>query len=129
MLEQHMKKLCKEWQIPEERLATQVSGCYSIPLGEGLTILASKTPSGGYMLKSTVAPYPTTRGETFATDAMLANLFGQGTQGATLGLSLDGNALTLSQNVEYEVDFKEFTEILEDFITSIDVWREEALKK
>ena len=85
MLEQLMKKLCDEWGVPEGKLATQMPGCYSIPLDEGLSVLVSKTASGGYMLKSAVAPYPATKGEAFATDAMLANLFGQGTQGQPWG--------------------------------------------
>jgi hypothetical protein len=129
MLEQYMKKLCEEWQIPENKLATQVPGCYAIPMDVGLKIMATRTQSGGYMLKCSLASYPSTNGEAFATNAMLANLFGQGTQGATLGLTMDGKTVTLTRSIDYQVDYKEFREILEDFITSMDFWRAEATKK
>lgn len=128
MLQELMKKLCEEWELPESGLAAQEPGCYVIPLENDIKIVVSPTPKG-YMMKCSLAPYPTAKGEAFATDTMLANLFGQGTQGAILGLTADGNTLTLTQVVEHGVDAKEFRETLEDFITSIDVWRDEALKK
>ena len=56
------------------------------------------------------------------------NLFGIGTRGAVLGASIDGNLLTLSKEVEYTPDYKEFKDLVEDFINMVDYWREEALK-
>lgn len=58
---------------------------------------------------------------------MLGNLFGQGTHKAVLGLTEDGNMLTLFKVVEYNIDYKQFRDALEDFINSVDFWREEAL--
>lgn len=107
-------------------LATEVPGTYALPLDEGLTILISEIPNG-LILKCSVAPYPKVREEIFSTQAMLGNLFGQGTRGATLGLTNDGNTLTLTQIIDYNIDYKEFKDLLEDFINSVDFWRDEAL--
>lgn len=66
--------------------------------------------------------------ETFFSDTLLANLFGQGTGGAILGLTPDGKSLTLSLTIEYNVEYKDFRDLLEDFLNAADVWRTEALK-
>ena len=44
-----------------------------------------------------------------------AILFGQGTKGAVLGLSEDGSQLTLTQDIDYNAEYKEFRDTLEDF--------------
>lgn len=126
MLEQMIEKLAKEFELDGKSLASEVPGAYALPLEEGLTIMISEI-SNGFQLKCSVAPYPKAREEEFLTQAMLANLFGQGTMGAALGLTMDGNTLTLTLPVDYPVDYKEFREIVEDFINSVDFWHEEAL--
>lgn len=78
-------------------------------------------------LTCTVAPCPKQGIDAFYSQMMLANLFGQGTEGAVLGLSDDGNHLTLTREIEYNVDYEQFKEVLEDFMNAIDFWRTEAL--
>ncbi len=126
MIEQLIKKLSKDLEVPEAGLATEVPGCYSIPIAEGIAVALSPVV-GGIQMKCSVAPFPASGGESFATDAMLANLFGQGTQGAILGLSLDGKTVMLSRVVDDGIGYKEFREIFDDFIVAIDYWRDEAL--
>lgn len=125
MLDKFIQKLVEDLELPSS-LATEVPGSYSFPLDEGLSILISEIPNG-FCLKCSVAPFPKVKEEIFATQAMLGNLFGQGTRGAVLGLSTDGNMLTLTEAVGYSIDYKEFREILEDFINAVDFWHEEAL--
>lgn len=108
-------------------LTTEVPGVYSFPLDQGLSVIISEIPRG-FSLKCSVCPLPLqTNEEYILTQAMLANLFGQGTRGSILGLSPEGSILTLTQVIDYTVDYKEFRDILEDFINSVDFWREEAL--
>jgi hypothetical protein len=57
---------------------------------------------------------------------MTGNLFGKETLGATLGLTSDGQLMTLSRVVNNRVDYPEFKAILEDFYHVINCWREQA---
>lgn len=127
MLDTFITKLVKDLELGENSLNTGVPGIYALPLEDGLAINLTEI-SNGLMLKCLIAPYPTSHEELFSTQALLGNLFGQGTKGAILGLSHDGKTLTLTQIIEYHIEYKEFKDILEDFINTIDFWREEALK-
>lgn len=125
MLERYVPKLAQELELEENALNAGVPGSYVIPLEEGLSVSITDIPQG-FIIKSSVAAFPTNKQEAFATDAMLANLFGQGTCGSVLGLLPEGNTLTLTRVVDYPIDYKEFKGIIEDFINMVDFWREEA---
>jgi len=124
MLDPFIQQLTKELEI-EGSLATQMPGVFRFPLEEDLTILITDAPPG-FILSCVVAKAPKVKEEEFYTRCLLGNLFGQGTKGAVLGLSEDGENLTLNQTVAYHADFREFRDILEDFINSVDYWRAEA---
>lgn len=126
MLQNFIPKLIQEMELGNISLASEVPGTYSLPLEEGLSVNMTEIPNG-YILKSAVAPYPKAKEELFLTQAMLANLFGQGTKGAILGLNLEGTLLTLTLVVDYPTEYKEFRESLEDFLNTMDFWREEAV--
>jgi hypothetical protein len=119
-----MTRLVQDLEL-EGTLASEVPGTYAFPLEEGGSILISEIPHG-FIFKCEVAPYPKTKEEVFSTQAMLGNLFGQGTKGAILGLTLDGATLTLTQVIDYDVEYKEFRDALEDYINSVDLWRDEV---
>lgn len=120
-----MEQLVKDLELGTP-LTTEVPGVYSFPLDLGLSVIISEIPRG-FSLKCSICPLPQTNDEQILTQAMLANLFGQGTRGSILGLSSEGSILTLTQVIDYTVDYKEFRDILEDFINSVDFWREETL--
>ncbi|MGK5594186.1 MAG: type III secretion system chaperone [Parachlamydiaceae bacterium] len=125
-LNTYLQEFLQELEL-REPFPQESPGVYTIPLGEGLSITLSSHPQGFY-LHSTIGPAPEQQEEAFFTRALLANLFGQGTKGAVLSLSEEGRMLTLSRSIDYDISYKEFKEILEDFINVIDFWREEALK-
>lgn len=127
MLNTLIKELEKEWEL-ETPLPQDMPGVYSIPLEDGLSLSISSIGQGAIFLNSTVALIPKGREEHLYTQALLANLMGQGTKGALLGLNDTGTLLTLSRTIDYDVSFKEFRDIVEDFINTIDFWREEAPK-
>lgn len=124
MLENHISQLVKEMEL-EGPLTTQVPGVFALPLEEHLTILMTDQPPG-FILSCHVAPMPKQPTEEFLTRLMLANLFGQGTKGAILGINEEGSLLTLTQKIDYNAEYKEFRDILEDFTNSVDLWCEEA---
>lgn len=126
MLERLMDSLVKDLEL-EASLATEVPGTYAFPLDQGLTVMISEIPRG-FSLKCLVGPCPTLKEDQFLKQAMLANLFGQGTHGSVLGLTPEGNIITLTQVVDYTIDYKDFRDILEDFINIVDFWYDESRK-
>lgn len=126
MLQNFIPRLIHEMELGETTLSSGVPGIYTLPLEDGITINMTDIPNG-YIFKCNVGPFPKTKEELFVVQAMLGNLFGQGTKGAVLGLNPDGTILTLTLVVDYPVEYKEFRESLEDFINTMDFWREEAL--
>lgn len=120
-----MQEFMKDLEL-DEPLPQEVPGVYSLPLEEGLTVVIASMPHG-FSISAALAPAPKDKEEAFFTSALLGNLFGQGTRGAVLGLSEDGRMLTLSRVIDYDINYKEFKDLIEDFINSVDFWREEAL--
>ena len=125
MLQSFIPRLVNDLELGNVNLSSDVPGIYSLPLEDGLFINMTDIPEG-FILKCNVAPYPKVKEELFVTQAMLANLFGQGTKGAILGLNSDGTILTLTMIIDYPVDYKDFRNSLEDFINVMDFWREES---
>lgn len=123
MLEPFMQSIAQELELPE--LSPTGKGEYTIPFEDYAIIIAPI--QDGFSLFCNVILFPKENREKFLMHAMHANLFGQGTNGAVVGLSEDGNLLTLSKVVDYNVDYKEFRDTLEDFLNAIDYWREETL--
>ena len=125
MLDKFIPQLIVDLELGSTTLASGVPGSYTIPLEQDLSIILSTMPQG-FEMKSTVASVPAGREEQFFTRAMLGNLFGQGTKDGVLGLTPDGNKLTLTLIVDFPVSYKDFRDMLEDFINVIDLWRDEA---
>lgn len=125
MLDDCMEKLKKEMELTQS-LNTDVPGTYSLPLDEGLSIGITSMGSGCVFTCNIIA-CPKQGEEEFYTLALLGDLFGQGTGGATLGLNEDGSLLTLSRGIDYNIEYKDFKDVLEEFINSVDFWRQEVL--
>lgn len=99
---------------------------YTLYLHENLQVQIVETPDG-LSLYTKLAPIPKMKEDSFLGKLMYANLFGQATNGAVIGLSENGNYLTLTKLIDYNVDYQEFKEILEDFLNAAFFWREETL--
>lgn len=125
MLDKFIKSLSKELELEENLLATEVPGVYALPLEGDLTITMTDKPPG-FALSCVLDSAKKQNEEDFFTRLMLGNLFGQGTKGAILGLNDDASLLTLTQTVDYNIEYKEFRDIVEDFINSADYWRAES---
>ncbi len=125
MLKKMMELFAKELGI-EEGLGTEIPGVYLIPIDEGLNVFVTELP-GGFSMKCSVVDCPKMDVGSYYTYIMGANLLGKETHGNVLGLNEDGEVLTLSRHVDYEVNYKEFSYLLEDFFNQVEFWREETL--
>lgn len=124
MIERMMSQLSKDLELPRE-LEPKSTGVYILPLEEDLQIHIDGK-DGILQLSATLAECPRQNQEHFFGKMLNANLFGQGTYGSTLGLDEDGKFITLQRTVDYPVEYKEFKDIIEDFINALDLWREEV---
>jgi hypothetical protein len=124
MITEFIEELSKEL---EGRIPKDDSGNYKLPLEEGVNIMMTSLPKG-FSFFCSFAQTPKTNRDALLTSMLHGNLFGQGTRGAVLAISEDGNRLILSKIVDHATDYKEFKETLEDFINMVDYWRSEALK-
>ncbi|MCE2982760.1 MAG: type III secretion system chaperone [Parachlamydia sp.] len=115
--ELHMKDLIEN---PEPRH-------FILPFEDNIKVELKETDFS-YLFKGTIGPYPEKNGPAFTQKAMESNLYGRGTRGASVGLSPDGKSLLLSLEIDSSVNYKEFQEKLEDFVSVLDYWRTEAAK-
>jgi len=124
MLDNFMKEIAKELEL-ENPLTSEVPGVYVFSLDD-IKIYIS-TISQGIYFECTLSPNESSQQETLYANLLLANLFGEGTHGAALGLTEDGKAVRLSQLLDVNTNYKSFKEALEDFVNIVDFWSAEIL--
>lgn len=120
MLDKFMQQLAKELAI-EGNFSTDVIGTYLFPVDEETSIAIKEIPRG-FSMSCILPESPITNEEEAYTHALHANLYSQGTKGSILGLDSEGKRLTLSRSIDYNIDYKEFKDLLEDFLNSVDLW-------
>lgn len=123
---EYLNELCEDLEI-DPRLQKSESGFYLLPLTDSVTIQVKQLNPGAFFF-SPICPLPEVKQEDLFIYLMKANLFGQGTLGATIGLSEDYSLLTLSKAMAYDVNYKSFRESLEDFANILEYWRVEVQK-
>lgn len=126
MLEKLINQFGQEFAM-EDIITSSEEQHYQLPFENGVEIEAIELEKS-YLFKGIIAPKPEQNSESFLLKVMEANLFGMGTRGSVIGLNEDGKQLTLSHELDYNSSYKDFKEKLEDFISVIDFWRNEALK-
>jgi len=123
MLEQYLKQLLLDLEL-EPTVEKSRENFYSLKLPQISEIQLKKLDPGFYF-KTTVGPTPEKRKEDFLGLLLRANYLGQGTRGASLGMSLDEKFLTLSASLSYEMNYKHFKESIEDFVNTTYYWQDE----
>ena len=126
MIDYLMQQLSKELAIAPP-LKPQTPGNYILSL-DTLSITIAAIPYEGVIVSANLGPYPQEYEEKIFQDLLRANLFGESTHGAVLGLSHDGSTMTLTHTANYRLDYNEFRDIVEDFINTADFWRNEVLE-
>ncbi len=100
---------------------------YHIDFGNNLIVRYNDLDPGVYFNSDLVVLESKNR-EAFLMSLMHLNLFGRGAQGAVFGYDEGIKQLTLSLAVPYRLKFKEFKNILEDFVNYIEFWKTELTK-
>ena len=123
-LEQCMDRLKDEVGIDSD-FPQGERGAYLLPMDEERSVVVTDL-NPGIGLFCQVASCPAHEQEDFFTNMLLANLFGQGTEGAILGLDQDAKHLVLRKEITHAVDYEKFAEEIEDFMNAVDLWTNEV---
>ena len=118
MIDKWITELIKDLELAP--LPRGENGSYIITFDE-IDVEIGDT-SGGCSLFSTLGPIPQENPADFLTDAMNANLFGQGTDGAVLALSDDYKTVTLNKDIPIIHNYIDFRNNLEDFVNTAEFW-------
>jgi len=124
MIDFLMQQLSNEMNISPP-LKPQTPGTYVIPF-DNYTLTITAMPMQGVMLTTNLGLFPSDKEEEFFEEMLSANLFCEATRGAVLALSQDAANITLSHLVEHRLDYREFRDIVEDFLNTADSVYEEA---
>jgi hypothetical protein len=117
----YIEQLSKDLILSHHSLR-EGEGKHVLQLGNDLT--ASITlREGDFFLQGMLGACPASNAEEFLCTLMHANLFGQGTHGAVIGMSDSGNMLTFSQALPAPPNYPQFKEKLEDFINYLELWQ------
>jgi len=126
MLEEYLTHICSDLELPPPAPKDE-NQQYYLPLSPE-TKIALKALEAGFYLHSPLGPCPTLKREDLFIFLMKANFLGQGTGGGAIGLSEDEKFLTLSLAIPYDMNYKSFRDLIEDFANYIDYWREELIR-
>lgn len=116
--ELEMGPLTDEVIVGKDPLAItlELDGDLTLSLKEGLL---------GPVLYARVCPAPKERQNELIEKLMEANLFGIETRGATLGMEMEGEMITLISHMPKEINYSAFKEGVEDFANIVSYWQEE----
>jgi hypothetical protein len=126
LLDQLLQKLAEELEF-EEFPKKEEGNIYHVPLNPQL-IVRMQQLDPGLSLWARIGPCPIVKREELFIYLMKANFLGQGTGGSTIALDENENFLTLSIVLPYDMNYKMFKDVLEDFANYLDYWREELIR-
>ena len=122
MLQRFLKNLSEELSIPFPKQSDKK--IFSFVLNDELTIyLRDLEP--GLSMNAQILSCPDKKKEDLFIYLMRANLLGQGTNRARIGLDSDEKTLTLLLGLPYEINYQLFKETFEDFVNHLVFWRNE----
>ncbi|NGX56150.1 MAG: hypothetical protein K1060chlam5_00385 [Candidatus Anoxychlamydiales bacterium] len=120
-----IKKLCSELKV--DIPTKNKDKMYTLSINDELDItIYDKEPY--IFLKGNIIEMIDSKKEDLLIYLMRANLINQGTGGSKIGLSEDGKFLTLLYTMNYEIEYKEFRNELEDFVNYINFYKSEVEK-
>lgn len=96
-------------------------GAYPFDFGDALVIFIESLHPGFYFTARLGSP-PSQCEELYSL-LMFANLFGQGTGNAVIGLDEEGKTLILSLALPYQMPYTQFKEHVEEFVNHVDLWQ------
>ena len=124
----YIEKLWDDFGV-EAALPHESAREYVVPVEDGITVAVHDVKGRGYYLYADICELPDGDKEAFFTHAMSGNLFGQGTDGAVIGLDPDETTLVISRLMSYSITYQQFLDAFEDFCNMVTIWRDEAQEK
>ena len=126
MLERYIIQLADNLNLPPP--ASQDPNQYfHLTISDQIQI-SIKSQSPGLFFLAQIGPLPPKKREDTLAYLMKANFLGQGTGNYVIGINDDENILTLSHKISYDINYKIFKEIVEDFANYLAYWRGEMQK-
>jgi Tir chaperone family protein CesT len=126
MVQGFLEKLCADLSItPIPKLNEKKNYIFRFSPGTEI-IFADLHP--GVAMRANISPCPPGRREDLFIYLMRANLLGQGTGGARIGLDEKESNLTLLLGLPYEMNYHAFKEAFEEFVNHLVYWRDVVAK-
>lgn len=123
MLDELIHNLLKDIGLEKEPVKLGPMS-YQIDLGVDLSITI-KANDPGYYMQIAIDRITDYEAEILFITLMEANLFGQGTGGGILGISLENNLLMYSRKILQDLNYQDFKEKIEEFVNYSEFWRVE----
>jgi hypothetical protein len=102
-------------------------GDFLIELSESLKVFVRPLEPGLFLLGH-IAPIPTNKKEEILCYVASGNFLHQGTGNYIIGIDDEEKFLTLSHTIPYEINYKIFKELIEDFVNFLSYWIKEIQK-
>jgi len=126
MVQGFLEKLCAELSIaPVPKLNEKKNYHFRFSAG---TEIAFADLHPGVEMRANICLCPARKREDLFIYLMRANLLGQGTGGARIGLDEKEKSLTLSLGLPYEMNYHAFKEAFEEFVNHLVYWRDVVAK-
>jgi len=122
MLHDYLITLKKELDL-EDAFPNKEISSYSFLFDE--TQVTITEASQGFQFASKIGRLPNVKTAEFMQNMLRGNLFGQATKNAVLGLDESGNEISLQLYYPYKASSREFLDQFEDFLNTIDFWKNE----
>lgn len=123
-VEQLVENLCSELKL-EAVPQKDKNGLFQLKVGSSPQVSIKELDPGAF-LSARILPIPKEENkEALFIYLMKANLMGQGTGGATIGIDPSEKFITLTLILSFELSYRIFHESLEDYLNYIDFWKEE----
>ena len=124
MFRDHVVQLFKELNIDGGSLPKDLT-TVSLEVDGTNVVLTDAQP--GFELSATVGDAPVERAEPLFVKLLRANFLGQATKGACLGIDEEGRHIVISLAVPTVRNYRQFHDVLEDFINAVSFWKQEVL--
>lgn len=123
MLHDFIEQFQKEMEF-KEPLGSRDTGIYAFMLNKTEIGITNEAPSG-FRMMATLDDLPAEKQEALMTHMLRANLFGQATAGAFLGLNEKGTTVLLQKVCTMVKSYQEFKMAIEEFLNAVDFWSKE----
>ena len=126
MLFEFISKLAKDLELKEPLAQGEGAGEDSFTLLLDTTPITIREAQNGFQFSALLGEPPQEQLELFYSKMLRGNLFGQATNGSTLGIDEPSGQIILRYYAPQKASYRDFKERLEDFINTCDFWHQEA---